>query len=150
MSKRNKVFDKILHFLGFEHQEDRTATEYEYQEDEVNNIGTKNPHKAPIVGLPKAKQIKIIILEPTSFDDVKGISDHLKERKQVVINLEKTEKNTAQRILDFLSGVTYALNGNMQKVGQSIFLFTPSNTVITGDNKKEVSKIINLNWAKGE
>ncbi|MGF7185041.1 cell division inhibitor SepF [Desulfitispora alkaliphila] len=151
MEKGKKVVNKVLHFLGFERENEREREEIDWQQDdfiEEKNIETIK--KAPIVGLPTAKQNKIVVLSPISYEEAKGMSDHLKGKKQIIVNFEKTDQEDAQRIVDFLSGVTYAMNGGMQKVGQNIFLFTPSNTVISSDNKKEVSKLINMTWTKGD
>jgi len=73
---------------------------------------------------------KMIVIEPKSFDECPKLVDSLKARKPVIINLEKVESDTARKIFDFLSGATYALNGNMQKVSNNIFLFAPDNVDI--------------------
>ncbi|TCS78740.1 cell division protein SepF [Pectinatus cerevisiiphilus] len=78
-----------------------------------------------------SKQMKVIIIEPTSFDDAQQISDYIKTRKPVVLNFENTEDNTARRIIDFISGATYALAGDIKKIGQHIFLCAPSNVNVT-------------------
>ena len=73
----------------------------------------------------------LVVIEPKSFDECPKLVDSLKGRRPVVINLEKIETETAKKIFDFLSGATYALNGNVQKVANNIFVFAPENVDIT-------------------
>jgi cell division inhibitor SepF len=77
------------------------------------------------------KQLNMIVIEPKSFDECPRLVDSLKGKKPVIINLEKVESETARKIFDFLSGATYALSGNVQKVSANIFLFAPENVDIT-------------------
>jgi len=73
------------------------------------------------------KKFKIMVSEPKAFDECPKLVDSLKSRKPVIINLEHIENDTARKIFDFLSGATYALNGNVQKIAQNIFVFLPEN-----------------------
>ncbi|MDQ0203014.1 cell division protein SepF [Pectinatus haikarae] len=77
------------------------------------------------------RQMKVIIIEPASFDDAQQIAEHIKARKPVVLNFENTNDETAKRIIDFISGATYALAGDIKKVGQHIFLCAPNNVNVT-------------------
>ncbi|KUO60724.1 MAG: cell division protein SepF [Gracilibacter sp. BRH_c7a] len=88
---------------------------------------------ASVVSIHTQKQVRVIVVEPVSFEEAQGIAEHLKARKSVILNLEKTGENLCQRIVDFISGTTYALGGNMQKVGNGIFLFVPNNVDISGE-----------------
>ena len=72
-------------------------------------------------------QFKMVVIEPKSFDESPKLVDNLKAKKPVIINLEKLESDTARKIFDFLSGATYALNGNVQKIANNIFVFAPEN-----------------------
>ncbi len=76
-------------------------------------------------------QFKMIVIEPQNFDECPRLVDSLKARKPIIINLEKIETDTAKKIFDFLSGATYALNGNVQKVANNIFVFAPENVDVT-------------------
>ncbi|MGN0711108.1 MAG: cell division protein SepF, partial [Anaerovoracaceae bacterium] len=71
--------------------------------------------------------------EPKSFDECPKLVDNLKLKKPIIINLEKIESDTARKIFDFLSGATYALNGNVQKVANNIFVFAPENVDIAAN-----------------
>ena len=72
---------------------------------------------------PNTNQFKMVVIEPKSFDECPKLVDNLKAKKPVIINLEKVESDIARKIFDFLSGATYALNGNVQKVANNIFIF---------------------------
>lgn len=74
-----------------------------------------------------SNQFKMVVIEPKSFEECPRLVDSLKAKKPVIINLEKIESDTARKIFDFLSGATYALNGNVQKVANNIFIFAPEN-----------------------
>lgn len=76
-------------------------------------------------------QFKMVVIEPKSFDECPKLVDNLKSKKPVIINLEKIESDTARKIFDFLSGATYALNGNVQKVANNIFIFAPENVDVS-------------------
>jgi cell division inhibitor SepF len=72
-------------------------------------------------------QFKIVVIEPKSFDDCPKLVDSLKSRKPVIINLVRMETDVARKIFDFLSGATYAVGGNIQKIDNNIFVFLPEN-----------------------
>lgn len=76
-------------------------------------------------------QFKMLVIEPKSFDECPKLVDSLKAKKPVIINLEKVESDTARKIFDFLSGATYALSGNVQKVANNIFVFAPENVDVS-------------------
>lgn len=75
--------------------------------------------------------LKLIVIEPKNFDECSKLVDNLKSRKPVIINLEKIDTDVARKIFDFLSGATYALNGNVQKIANNIFVFAPENVGIS-------------------
>ncbi|MCQ4637901.1 cell division protein SepF [Anaerovorax odorimutans] len=74
---------------------------------------------------------KMVVIEPAGFDECPKLVDSLKSKKPIIINLERIESDTARKIFDFLSGATYALNGNVQKVANNIFVFAPENVDIS-------------------
>ncbi|MBC6679467.1 cell division protein SepF [Mogibacterium sp. BX12] len=83
---------------------------------------------------------KLVVIEPSGFEECPKLVDSLKSKKPIIINLERIESDTARKIFDFLSGATYALNGNVQKVANNIFVFAPENVDITaGVNHKGFS-----------
>lgn len=83
---------------------------------------------------------KMLVIEPKSFDECTKLVDNLKSRKPVIINLEKVETDLARKMFDFMSGATYALNGNVQRITANIFIFAPANVDIAAKlNNRETS-----------
>jgi len=74
--------------------------------------------------------MRVVVIQPKSFDEAQDIADHLKERKPVIMNLEAVDTAVSRKIVDFLSGATYALDGNIQKITNGIFLVAPNNVGI--------------------
>ena len=84
------------------------------------------PRNNNLVGLPSGTQKQeIVVLEPASFADAREIAETLKLKKCILLNMRKTDKELARRIVDFLSGISYAIEGQSQKVADQIYLFTP-------------------------
>jgi len=86
------------------------------------------------------EKFQIIVIEPKAFDECPKLVDSLKKRKPVIINLEHIENDTARKIFDFLSGATYALNGNVQKIAQNIFVFLPENVDVQASSDADSFK----------
>lgn len=89
-------------------------------------------------------QFRMVLTEPKSLDECPKLVDNLKARKPVIINLEKIEAETARKIFDFLSGATYALNGNVEKVANNIFIFAPENVDVMAGLDGKMSYSDNL------
>lgn len=75
---------------------------------------------------------KMVLCELTSYDETQMVADHLKKRKSVIINLQRLDQMTSRRVVDFLSGTVYAINGNIQKLSKQTFLCTPEHVNISG------------------
>lgn len=88
---------------------------------------------------------KLVVIEPKGFDECPKLVDSLKGRRPVIINLEKVETETARKIFDFLSGATYALNGNVQKIANNIFIFAPQSVDISLNEGRSFD-FANKNW----
>ena len=140
-------FNKLLNIVGFEDVEeddvmmDKEQDEYEefeQQEEELYEETRPNNKKrgGKIVGLPTANsssKMSMIVYQPSTNEDTQNIIDNLKARKPVIVNLDDLDTEVAQRVLDFLSGAVYALNGNIKKVARSIFVVAPSNIDIASN-----------------
>ncbi len=94
--------------------------------------------KSKVVSIHATSQMQVILVKPDRFDTVSEIADHLREKKAVVLNLESTEKDVARRLVDFLSGCAYALDGKIRKIAISTYLITPLNVEIVGDLLEEL------------
>ena len=78
---------------------------------------------------------KLVLIEPKSFEECPKLVDSLKSQKPIIINLEHLSTDVARKIFDFLSGATYALDGNVQKIASNIFVFAPENVDIAGGKR---------------
>ena len=147
------LINKMLNLVGFEGEE---LTEEEgYNSNASNNNeqenvkGTYNPFKknSKVVNLTDPNQLKLVVMQPNSFDDAQDVCDHLKEKKPVVINLEYADNETARRLIDFFSGAVYGIDGHIEKVSASIFLLVPYNVDILNTAKEDKSKST-FSWIK--
>lgn len=134
----SKLFSKVLNLVGLEGAEDQEDSILQKDEAVEPEIPFQANKKSKIVNIHTTTQLKVVVMQPESFDEAKDIADHLKNKKPVVINLEDVDKEIARRIVDFLSGAIYALDGNIQKVTNGIFLVAPYNVDIMGDFKDEL------------
>jgi cell division inhibitor SepF len=98
-------------------------------------------HKATLISLPSPKKQEIVVLEPLSLDEARQVADQLKSRKSIIVNVKKADKDIARRIVDFLSGICYALDGHVQLIAESIFVFVPSNVGIVLGGRKNNSRL---------
>ncbi len=117
---------RFMTFLGFSEADEENGT------PEAHG-GEPRGRRAPVLSLHMQKQQEIVVLQPRSFEDARLAADYLKMRRPVVVNLRDAQGELAQRIVDFTSGATYALDGHLRRVGEAIFLFTPNHVVITAD-----------------
>lgn len=83
---------------------------------------------------------KMILVEPRAYSESQTIADHLKARNSVVVNFKRVTSDQAKRIIDFLSGTLYAIDGDLQKIGDGIYLCTPKNIDVQGQITDETSK----------
>lgn len=130
------VMNKIMNFLGLENEEVVEERVEEQQDEEFypkrNNASRMNN----VVSIHSAREkegIRLMLFEPRSYGDAQDIADNLRHRRPVVMNLQRVEKDQAKRIVDFISGTVYALNGDIQKVGDHIFVCTPDHVDIQGN-----------------
>ena len=115
---------------GLEEGQQQDISDYDSQMF-VSKGGAKRDNK--ILNINATTQLEVVLVKPERFDDASGIADHLNNKRTVVLNLESTEKNVSRRLVDFLSGVAYANNGQIKRVANSTFIITPYNVGIVGD-----------------
>lgn len=117
------VFSKLKGWIGI--------NEYDEEYDDEDEDYRPEQKKQPVtLRLQSTRLSHVSIRQPQSLEDARLAADGLKDGRQQIVNLEKTNSEMSERIIDFLSGVTYALNGFVEKVGDRIYLFAPSNVVI--------------------
>ena len=108
-------------------EEPSRRREREYQEPPRRNSGGK------VVNIHATTQLQVVLVKPERYENASEIADHLRDKRTVVLNLEKTQKDVARRLLDFLSGVAYAQEGKIKKVALQTYIVTPYNVDIMGD-----------------
>ena len=131
------IMDKVWGLFGMdsaELEEDEEENVYDLVEEDDEDqyedrklFGKRNK----IVAMPQNQSVKMVISQPTTFEQSEEICTFLKEKRSVIVNLEYVNKDVARRIVDFISGGVYALNGHIQKISNSIFLIAPVNYEIT-------------------
>ncbi len=85
------------------------------------------------VGISSGSSIEMVVVKPEKLETVTQIADYLVDRKTILLNLEDTNKDTARRLIDFLNGVAYAINGDLRKVATNTYVVTPSNVELSGE-----------------
>lgn len=172
-----KIFDKMKDLMFGEYEDDDDYYEDDYaapapvRERETSSYGMRDTgadYSAPVAPSPSRKpaarnsnnpqiysvntnvQMQVVIIKPECYEDAQEICDQIKTKRPVVVNLEKVEYPVAQRIMDFLSGTCYALEGSIQRVANNIFIIAPENVDISGDFKEELkTKGVLLPWMNG-
>lgn len=128
------MMNKFMNFFGLQEEEEvlerergyEAADEPEFQPGEIRKV------KNNVVSLHAQKSSKLVLCEPRNYEETQTIADHLRSRKAILVNLQRVRPEQAMRIVDFLSGTVYALNGAISKVGPNIFVCTPDSIEIQG------------------
>ena len=150
------IMNKVWNLLGMEPAEDG----YEEDNDIYDNYyDEEEPEQEPVVEEKKSfmkrnkvstmpqQSVRMVISQPTTFEQSEEICGFLKERKSVIVNLEYVNKDVARRIVDFISGGVYSLDAHIQKVSNSIFLIAPMNYEITNEMaREEIKNKLSVSW----
>lgn len=152
------LMDKVWGLFGMdsaepeEYEEDIYDYENEEEEEEIEEkklFGRKNNNKVVNMPQTQSQAIQMVISQPTNFEQSEEICRFLKDKKSIIVNLEYVNKDVARRIVDFISGGVYALDGYIQKVSNSIFLVAPSNYEITNEMARdEMRSKLSVSWLK--
>lgn len=142
-------FQKIIDFLtsGFENREESIYSDMMDEADSYpvqDNLALspnfsqseQKSQNLKVVSHPNYRGYEVMVCEPRSYEDSIALVKHLKDRKTVVLNLHLLDKEQALRIVDFLCGATHALSGSQQKIGDSVFIFTPVNVALSAESQK--------------
>lgn len=162
-----KLFEKMKDLMFGEYEDDEDSYEEEYEEQPVREPGyglrevprerevseyvptplKRNRTNPQVYSINTNVQMQVVIIKPECYEDAQEICDQVKTKRPVVVNLEKVEFPIAQRIMDFLSGTCYSLDGAIQRVANNIFIIAPENVDISGDFKEELkTKGVILPW----
>lgn len=151
------IMEKVWGMFGMDKAErEEYEDEVDYIDDEYDdeeeNEGRKIFGKGrKILSMPQAQtqSVRMVISQPTTFEQSEEICNFLKEKKSVIVNLEYVNKEVARRIVDFISGGVFALDGHIQKISNSIFLVAPINYEITNEMaREEIKSKLSVSWLK--
>jgi len=130
------LFEKIGKMMGNPDDDE----EYETEEADDMSFVSRSDEKSDsrrdsnkVVNIHATAQLQVVLVKPERFEDASAVADHLNAKRTVVLNLESANKDVARRVLDFLSGVAYANDGQIKKVANCTFIITPYNVGIMGD-----------------
>jgi len=153
------IMNKVWDFLGVdtgaeEEIENENVYTYNYEKEEIDTEEEQEERgffgrKSKVVSMPAPQQVRMVITQPTSFEQSEEICNYLKERKSIIVNLEYVNKDVARRIVDFISGAVHALDGHIQKVSNAIFLIAPVNYEIASDlAREEIKSKLSVSWLR--
>ena len=155
------IMNKVWDFLGIDtsaeeemlENENENVYAYNYDKEEVAEEEVEEKsffgRKNKVVSMPAPQQVRMVITQPTCFEQSEEICNYLKERKSVIVNLEYVNKDVARRIVDFISGAVHALDGHIQKVSNAIFLVAPVNYEIASDlAREEIKSKLSVSWLR--
>ncbi|HIZ55087.1 MAG TPA: cell division protein SepF [Firmicutes bacterium] len=123
-------YDDDMEFISSSSGND-AAPSFSNGAEEAGFVGNGGRNK--VVNINATTQLKVVLVKPERFEDASSVADHLNAKRTVVLNLESTNKDISRRLIDFLSGVAYANNGQIKRVANSTFIITPYNVDIMGD-----------------
>ena len=152
------IMEKVWGLFGMNTAEDKEEEEVdnyeeleevedeEEEQEERKLWGRKN---SKVVSMPQIQQVKMVISQPTTFEQAANICDLLKQKKSIIVNLEYVNKDVARRIIDVVSGAVHALDGHMQKISNSIVLIAPFNYDIENDMARdEIKNKLSVSWLR--
>ena len=128
------IFRRVWDSFGFEDRYDENEYDYEYEEedgayyssDTIDAVQQAPPSN--VVGMPNRKMAhtEMYLMEPRSFEEMPQAVTALRERRSIILNLSLMDADAAQRCVDFVAGAAFAIDGHQERIGEHIFLFTPS------------------------
>ena len=136
---RETIFDEMAQEADIDNV--ALQPEYSYQQPSVDRT-----NEIKVVSHPNFKGYEVKVMEPRSFEDAATIVQHLRNRKTIVLNLHLLDKEQSQRTIDFVCGAAHALDGKPQKVGDLVFVFTPSNVTLSVDVNANQNKFNDSLW----
>lgn len=151
------IMEKVWGLFGMDPAEDREDEEIEnYDEEEIEEDdeeqetrGIWGRRNSKVVNMAQTQQVRMVISQPTTFEQAANICDLLKQKKSIIVNLEYVNKDVARRIIDVVSGAVHALDGHMQKISNSIVLIAPFNYDIENEMARdEIKNKLSVSWLR--
>ena len=149
------VMDRIMNLFGLQEEEvvierEKVTTSAQQDESDQDNSSFESRRQQQaksnnVVSIHSQKNTRVVLIEPRTYDEAQEIADHLRSRRPVIVNLQRVRTEQAVRVVDFLSGTVYALNGNISKLGPNIFLCTPDSVEIQGTITEMMAEDVDYN-----
>lgn len=147
------LVNSLKKFVGYEEEDD----DFDYNDsDDIDESGsvdddfsfkrssniTSAPKSGKVLNIPATTRLQVIVFKAERFNDVVEIADHFKNKKAIVLNLDNTNKDVANRLIDFLAGVAYAADGELKRIANTSYILVPYNVDISGDLLEELGSDI--------
>jgi len=146
------IVNKFWEVFGVnQNEEDEEYIDEEIIDEEDEEIEERSffSRRNKVVNMPQTQQVRMVISQPTNFEQAEEICSYLKNRKSVIVNLEYVNKDVARRIVDVMSGAVHALDGHIQKISNSIFLIAPTYYEISTEMARdEIKNKLSVSWLK--
>ena len=153
-----KLFDKVWSALGLveaeetEEQPVKPAEKPSSRQERKSERPLKQAEEIKptrTVALPASPAIgsaKLVLTQPNGFDDARQIAENVTNGKTVVVNFDRTDADTTKRTIDFMSGITFAVGGSVQRISTTIFLFAPANVEVYTNERQYADESTLLSW----
>jgi len=144
------IVNKFLEVFGLPENDDNEEDYIEEElDEEIEEPKERSFFGKKVVNMPQTQQVRMVISQPTTFEQAEEICSYLKNRKSVIVNLEYVNKDVARRIVDVMSGAVHALDGHIQKISNSIFLIAPTYYEISTEiARDEIKNKLSVSWLK--
>ncbi|MEM0950855.1 MAG: cell division protein SepF [Cyanobacteria bacterium P01_H01_bin.74] len=136
---KNWVSGDVFEDDVFDMEDDYDYTQQSNREQPVDDLGDdarKSRKNLRVVEHPTSQKTQVVVIEPRAFDDTLEIISHLRNKKSVILNMHLLDTAQSQRVVDFLSGATHAIDGHQQRIGDGVFIFTPNSVSIRSESEK--------------
>lgn len=137
-------FRDFLKKTGIGADDDNYESDNDYVSDVPSSVNFDDYDSKPaiksskVMSIPATTRLQVIVVKPEKYSDAAAIADHFKNKKTVVLNLDNTNKEVANRLIDFLGGVAYAADGDLKRIANTTYIIVPVNVDISGDMIEEL------------
>jgi cell division inhibitor SepF len=150
------VLNKVMGIFGLDdgniddYEEESNVNEKSFERDYEEDIDEPiiNKRNSKVVNIHTNATMRVILSRPKDYDEATSICDELKNRKIVVVNVSDLEPKVAQRLLDFMGGASYVLNGELQEIEKNVYILSPSNVEVSNELKTEMTGKGMFAWTK--
>ena len=146
--------EKVWGLFGMDPAEEKDVDDIDEYDDTEEAIEEPEERRTwglgrKVVAMPQVQQVRMVISQPTTFEQAANICDLLKQKKSIVVNLEYVNKDVARRIIDVVSGAVHALDAHMEKISNSIVLIAPVNYEIENEMARdEIKNKLSVSWLR--